>query len=59
MPKNTTITVTNFFGVESADFFNKIAINPDLSQTPIPMIATRTVPSGANPVKFLTICVKI
>ena len=58
-PANTTIAVKSLLGVAVTTFFIVAPISPLPSATPIPISATKTVPNGANPVKFLTIDEKI
>ena len=58
-PAKTTIAVIALLGVPITTFLIVEDISPLPSQTPIPIIPTRTVPNGANPVKFLTIELKI
>ena len=58
-PAKTTIAVKNLLGVAVTTFFIVALISPLPSATPIPRRATKTVPKGANPVKFLTIEEKI
>ena len=58
-PANTTIAVKSLLGVAVTTFFIVAPISPLPSATPIPISATKTVPNGANPVKFLTIEEKI
>ncbi len=53
-PASTTTTVIKRFGVLITNFFNNVPINPVPSASPTPSNATKTVPSGANPVKFVT-----
>ena len=57
MPTPMTIGVMNFSGV--TDMMARIAalMKPDDSATPIPSIATRTVPTGPKVTKMLTISV--
>ncbi|MNC16873.1 hypothetical protein D3C75_647370 [compost metagenome] len=50
-----SIGVSSFFGVTRSIFLSATLIKPELSATPTPSIATSTIPSGANPVKVVTI----
>ena len=58
-PKNTIIGVINLAGVTSTADFNAPPIKPLSSRSPIPNIATRTTPKGANPVKLVIACVSM
>ena len=58
-PAKTTTRVINLLGVLLTSFVKQAPINPDPSATPTPIIATSTVPNGANPVKFVTAEVNI
>ena len=53
IPANTTTAVKNLGLTLLNSFFKEVLISPDHSATPTPSIATRTVPKGAKPVKFV------
>ena len=56
-PASTMTKVSSRCGAESTSSLSAAAIRPLASITPMPSIATSTVPSGANPVKLPTISV--
>ncbi len=58
-PARTITKVSRRAGADSTSRRSAAAIRPLASITPIPSIATSTVPSGAKPVKFVTISVRI
>ena len=41
-------------GVTLSNFFRPVLMKPDCSATPTPSMATSTMPSGAKPVKVVT-----
>ena len=51
--------VSRRLGAESTSSRNAAPISPLLSMTPMPSIATSTVPSGAKLVKLVTIWVRM
>ena len=59
IPLNTTIKVTNRRGAFSTSARIAVDSNPECSATETPSKATSTVPSGAKPVKLVTMCVMI
>ncbi len=59
MPTHTTVGVSHAFGAFTTSARIVTPIRPLASATPIPSIATSTVPSGANPVKLRTVSVRM
>jgi hypothetical protein len=58
-PAKTSTNVSSRFGAEMTMSRNAVPIRPLPSAMPMPSIATSTVPSGAKPVKFVTMLVRI
>ena len=58
-PANTSTAVSNRGGADNTSLRRLALISPELSMTPMPSIATSTVPRGAKPVKLVTMLVKI
>lgn len=54
IPAKTTAIVVTFAGAFVTIRRRVAEINPDRSAIPTPRRETRTVPSGANPVKLVT-----
>ena len=53
IPAKSTMGVRNFGLAFMRSFFRDVLKSPVHSATPTPSMATRTVPKGAYPVKFL------